>query len=234
MISIIIPTFNEHNQGLLKQILGSLCLKKNVEIICVDSFSSDGTYELLQSFPVKTIQVNTNSRAQRLNIGIENSSYDLVLLHHPRSLIDPSALDYLAKNKDVLFWGGLTHQFDKDHYLLKFTSWYSNHVRAIVREIVYLDHCIFFNKKLLKDTPYLPVVDIFEDTLLSQKLKKAAPCTIIPYTSTTSSIRFNKNGIWAQGFLNQVLKLCFLLGLSDSFMNRIYERGIYLNSKYNS
>ena len=35
-----------------------------------------------------------------------------------------------------------------------------------------------------------------------------------------------------QAMMNQVLKLGYMLGVSDKVMNRVYEKGLNLNSKY--
>ena len=211
-----------------------------VEVICVDSFSKDNTVQIIESkkapeFNIRMIQCETNSRAKRLNIGIKEAIGEVVFLHHPRSIIDRNSLNYLAENYNQLSWGGLTHKFDRNHYLLKFTSWYSNQIRGKWRSILYLDHCIFFRRELLEnDKSPVPEVDIFEDTYLSLKLKKItkSSAVILPFNSQTSAIRFEKNGIWLQAIMNQILKICYMLNVPHKTMNKIYEKGLSLNSRY--
>lgn len=173
------------------------------------------------------------SRAERLNIGFHRAKGQIVLFHHPRSVIDLSGIHFLIQrsldHQRILFWGGFTHRFDFSHPLLNFTSWYSNKVRA-KRGIVYLDHGVFFDRGLWKRD--LPNVDIFEDTLLSNEFRKSCMPKILPFTSMTSAIRFQKNGVFKQAFMNQVMKVGFHLRISHSVMNRLYERGLELNSKY--
>ena len=232
MITIIIPTFNELSHSYLLPNLENLSKQNNVEIICVDGGSTDGTLLLLDSKPVKVIRLNTNSRSVRLNAGILESSGEMILLHHPRSKIDLRALDYLQNLMPM--WGGLKHQFDlkKIPLLLRFTSWYSNEVRGKLKSIVYLDHCIFAKRSLLIDVGKIPEVDIFEDTELSIKLRKICNAKIIPFKSVTSAVRFKKNGIWFQAILNQILKIGYLCNVSNKKMNKIYEKGLQLNSNY--
>jgi hypothetical protein len=138
-------------------------------------------------------------------MGIDAAKGAVVLLHHPRSVIDPHGIRWLydkaqlhkestkeTETKD--WWGGFTHQFDNDndgngntmgisnrpiistHWLLRFTSWYSNTIRSRPRSILfgygnilYLDHCIFFTRAAL--TRPIPPVQIFEDTELSMILR---------------------------------------------------------------
>ena len=78
----------------------------------------------------------------------------------------------------------------------------------------------------------IPDVDIFEDTLLSQKLQAFGDLQILPFNSMTSSIRFKKNGLLKQSLMNQWLKIAFMFNLSLENMNKIYEKGLALNSKY--
>ncbi len=231
MITVIIPTFNEMRLGYLQKNLEQLSQIKNIEIICVDSFSSDGTAELINKYPqVKLIKVETNSRAVRYNTGINYAANEMILLNHPRSIVSPKGIEYLKQCKHD--WGGFTHKFDASSALLNFTSWYSNNIRANLKNIFYLDHCIFAKKELLQIVGLIPTVDIFEDTLLCKRLKKYHKGTLIPFEVITSAIRFKTNGIIRQALLNQILKLAFNLKLPNRLINLIYEKGINLNSQY--
>lgn len=215
MLSVVIPTDRQTQCPILERTLSSLSQMKNLEVICID-------------------KKEAHSRAERLNIGFHRSQGDVILFHHPRSFVDPIGIQVLIdKSLDKgrnIFWGGFTHRFDIHHPILKFTSWYSNKVRGGGRSILYLDHCIFFDRQLWKKD--LPNVDIFEDTLLSFEFRKVVKSILLPYLSTTSSIRFQKNGILKQALLNQALKLAFHLNVPDKLMNKVYDRGLRLNSDY--
>lgn len=210
MLSVVIPTNNETDNPFFMRTLQSLSQFNQIEVICIDK--SDAP-----------------SRAERLNIGFQRATGSMILFHHPRSYLDPQGIQFLLENKNKKFWGGFTHKFDVNHPLLKFTSWYSNRIRGQRQGVIYLDHCIFFHRSLWLGP--LPSIEIFEDTILSQNLNRQLPIVILPFVSETAAIRFTKNGIWWQSFMNQILKLGFHLGISHDKMNRIYERGLNLNSK---
>ncbi len=198
-----------------------------------DQFKNSKTlFNSLQD--VEVIYVNRSeaiTRAERLNIGFYRSHGTMVLFYHPRSYVSPEGLKYLSTISEQKIWGAFTHQFDERHWLLDFTSWYSNHVRPKKSGVIYLDHCIFFHRSLfLQD---IPLVDIFEDTLLTKSLSKQQKPIILPFHSTTSAVRFKANGIYRQAFYNQILKLGHHLGLPHDKMNRFYEKGLGLNSTYN-
>lgn len=231
-LSVVIPTFNEIKNNFLERILERLTSVDGIEIICADSNSSDGTRELIQKYNCTLVDIDTNLRSIRQNVGIENATYDLILLHHPRSLLSVDGLEYLMSQGEKLKWGGFTHSFDMKHYLLDFTSWYSNEVRVKKRGILYLDHCIFFRKSLVRANPIVPEIEIFEDTALSENLQVLGHPTFLPFPAITSAIRFQHNGIWRQSILNQALKIGYLLKVPQGIMNSFYEKGLSLNSKY--
>jgi len=233
VISVIIPTYNELHLGVLPRALETLRSVNDVEIICVDRQSTDGTVEFLRQQPqVCLLRSTSNSRGQRLNEGIAHAKGEVVVLHHPRSVLDVAGLEFLRARPE-LPWGGFVHCFDHRHPLLRFTSWYSNHVRLKRKGIVYLDHCIFFRKQLVDPHEMIPDVDIFEDTALSLKLLESLGMPfLVPHHSTTSAVRFVKNGVVRQAIMNQVLKLGYSRGWDHQKMNRFYERRVPLNSKY--
>ena len=139
MLSVILPTYNEAQSGYLEPILSILAQLQDAEVIVVDSGSTDGTLELIEKRGF-TLFVNEGaSRAARLNTGIAAATGETIFLHHPRSLVQPEGFkaveEYAAAHAGC--WGGLSHQFDFDHALLRFTSWYSNKVRCDRSGIIY-------------------------------------------------------------------------------------------------
>ena len=182
----------------------------------------------------------------KLQAGIDASSGAVILLHHPRSLVDPAGLVWLYKKAATVdknnssssssssWWGGFTHKFDKVHWLLRFTSWYSNRIRPMLSRILYLDHCIFFTQNAL--TRKIPPVSVFEDTELSKILRESCrdPPEVAPYLSVTSAIRFVANGVLRQAMLNQWMKLLYYCGLHHQVMNKTYEKGLGLNGSVDS
>ena len=172
MISVVLPVLEDEKTGWLARIEARLAEVDGLEIV----------------------RATGKNRAERLQRGIEAASSDVVLLHHPRTLIERAGIEWLRDHAEEVSWGGFTHAFDADHYLLRFTSWYSNRIRAARKGILYLDHCIFLRRALL--TRPIPSVDIFEDTELSKILRESGPPAILPFVAKTSSVRFTTNGVW--------------------------------------
>jgi hypothetical protein len=212
MLSIVIPTDPEEKDALFSKTLENLKSDLDIEIIYISKAMAP-------------------SRAERMNLGFQRSKGQIVLFHHPRSFIEKEGIYYLEQwskqKRKPYFWGGFTHRFDRSHFLLKFTSWYSNEIRFKRKGIVYLDHCIFFSREIWSKD--LPPWKIFEDTVLSSFFLEKSKPVLLNFVSTTSSIRFTKNGILYQLILNSIMKILFYLGVSNARINALYEKGLSLN-----
>ncbi|MGB3299689.1 MAG: glycosyltransferase [Phormidesmis sp.] len=235
MFSVVLPCFNESRHGYLPKILENLCEQTGrKQLIAVISPSNDDTLAILQQFPsVETVETNAINRAQRLNVGIQASRGEFVLLHHPATLLPKKNALHQAesalKNAD---WGGFAHSFDMDHWLLRFTSWYSTAVRSRHQSILYLDHCIFARRQALIDIGGVPDMDIFEDTALSLALAKRGKPAIAPGKVITSARRFRSRGIYQQAAVNQLLKLMYLTRQDPKMLNWLYESKSQINVSY--
>ena len=228
MITAILSSFNEHDNPIFWaniELLRGAC-----ELIIVDGGSQDGTFARFRGMGVCVHLAPGASRAQRYNLGMDQAHGDWIILVHSRSLMSLDTLQQLEREVPQRVWGGFTHSFDQDHPMLKFTSWYSNQVRGALASIFYLDHCLFFSRDLLSDARF-PDVHIFEDTYFCRQLRRVTRGRRLPAIVVTSAVRFQKNGFARQALMNQVMKVLFFAGVSEKWMNRIYERGLSLNMK---
>ena len=226
-ISIVIPTCNEKKDSYLTKMARVYPSTPDIEYILVDQGTSKEILSFLNRPDFDIHSVHAPTRAERLNIGIHLAQSQMILCHHPRSIIEENGLRFLIENSSRLNWGGFSHSFDHQNFGLKLTSWYSNNIRPRFSKILYLDHCIFFKKELFKKD--IPPIPIFEDTELSYILAKNGPPQILPYKATTSAIRFQTNGFFKQAIMNQKLKIDFHRGRSRQKMNQDYENNLNLN-----
>lgn len=237
MISVVLPCVNEVRHGYLPQIIENLQAQAGAkELIAVVSPSTDETLPLLRSASqFRVITTPATNRAQRLNVGIQASQGDIVLLHHPATLLPPQTallqVGQAFQAPDVL-WSGFRHQFDLDHWLLRYTSWYSSTIRPRWGRILYLDHCLAVRRSLLTDIGGVPDLDIFEDTVLSQQLRRHGAPYMLPDRVVTSARRYRHRGIYQQAILNQLLKTMYHLKLDPRWLNRLYEQQVQINVTY--
>ena len=230
--SLIIPTFNEANNDLYLQNLQEHGKSSHVEIIIVDAGSTDQTHSISEAQCTHFITEKNSTRGHRLNIGSELARGDWIVWVHPRTRIKKECLDELtALDSKKYAWGAWTHSFDKLDELLRWTSWYSNHIRGDRRSIFYLDHCLFIHQELYQkfSKPLFVDVAIFEDTLVSIKLREQQKAFRLKTKTMTSSIRFQKNGFFKQALLNFKAKVQFHLKFSHELINKDYEKNLSLN-----
>lgn len=226
MISIIIPVLNEVRHQYLERIFDALEQQEgDFEVIVVDSGSTDETLSLCQRAD-QIIQVPSCNRAMRMNTGAEAAQGDILLFHHPRSVLPSGALQSLHKalQDEKLVGGGFTHSFDypKWNPLMAYTSWHSNKIRGR-RGVIYLDHCLFVRKPVFEDIGGFDNIDIFEDTVFPLEMRKRGRSIILPEKIKTSPVRFLKRGMLKQVLVNQLLKVGFLCGISPQRLNQWYE-----------
>ncbi|HAN46854.1 MAG TPA: glycosyl transferase [Cyanobacteria bacterium UBA8156] len=234
MVSILLPCVQELRHGYLPRILHNLTTQTgNWEIVAAVSPSTDGTAELLATYPqVRVLPGLARNRAQRLNAALAASTGEYVLLHHPATLLpEKTAIAEIERLLANYVWGAFRHRFDLEHGLLAFTSWYANEIR-FRRGIVYFDHGVFVRRVALVQVGGVPDLDIFEDTALSDRLRRLGPPAQSPLTVITSARRFRQRGIYRQALLNQALKLCYHLRVDPLVLNRWYEQSFPINVQY--
>lgn len=237
MISVVLPCVNELRHGYLPKVIDNLQAQQGErELIAIVSPSADDTLSLLQAASqFRVIESSAQNRAQRLNVGIQASQGEVVLLHHPATLLPPeTALMQIDKafQDPLVMWSGFRHQFDLQHWLLGYTSWYSSTVRSRWGRILYLDHCVAVRRSLLNDIGGVPDMDIFEDTVLSQRLRPYGAPVMLPGTVITSARRYRNRGVYRQALMNQMLKVMYHLKLDPRWMNRLYEQKVQINVTY--
>ena len=237
VISVVLPCLNEIRHGYLPQIMENLVAQTGPkELIAVISPSADGTDKLLAQVPqIRVIESAVTNRAQRLNVGIAASQGEVILLHHPATLLPPqqalTLIEQTFQDPQVM-WSGFRHRFDLDHWLLRYTPWYSTVVRPQFGRILYLDHCLAVRRSLLTEIGGVPEMDIFEDTALSQRLGQYSAPVILPESVVTSARRYRSRGVYKQALLNQALKLMYHLNIDPQWMNRLYEQKVQINVTY--
>lgn len=217
-LSIIIPLRGMAGAGYTDRRLQQFQGLEGVEVILV------GPDELLGNRPsfVKAVRVSSGNRAQQFNAGALAAQGEVLLLHHSRSVLRSQDVQLLQRMPQV-HWGGYSHRFDAQGWQYSFTSWYSNVVRADLRSIFYFDHCLFVRRDLFRTVGGVPEIDIFEDHALCKKLRAHYQGQRLKAYCQTSARRFQENGFVKQSAVNQLVKVGFLLGLSDKKLNAVYE-----------
>lgn len=226
----VFSIYNEAENSYLWKNL-DLLMKHKQTLIVVDGGSEDATVKLLHERGITPLVVPKTTRGQRYDLGIQHSTARDLIFVHPRTLLAETSLSQAAGLPLTHDWGAFTHSFDAQHFLLQFTSWWSNCIRGDLRGIYYLDHVLWARRSILSQASGFPHAAIFEDTLFCKKLLAFGKPIRLKDTTVTSAIRFKKNGLTKQILKNQLAKFKYYFGLNSDQINHHYESGLDLNGQ---
>lgn len=143
-LSVIIPTGNEvHN---IEAVIASVDFAD--EILVVDSFSTDGTFEKAQQLATRVIQREYEYSASQKNWAIPQATYEWILLvdadERVTAELKNEILEFLKNPTDtyVAFWIGR-----KNHFMgreVKFSGWRNDKVIRLFKR----DFCSYEDKKV--------------------------------------------------------------------------------------
>ena len=132
-LTAIIPTGNEiHN---IEDVIASVNFAD--EILVVDSFSTDGTYEIAQTMATRVIQRPFDYPASQKNWAIPQATNEWILLvdadERITTELKDEILDLLKKNpqEHVAYWIGRKNHFMGEH--VKFSGWRNDKVIRLFR-----------------------------------------------------------------------------------------------------
>lgn len=219
-ISIIIPTWNEaagieaFESHLLQRINQA---QVECEVLFSDGFSSDGTYDKIQSLKIQA----ASGRAAQMNAAAKKATGDLLFFLHADSRIHEKALDAIASCEAP--WGCFRLAFDHRHPLLGIIAFNSD-LRVRLRRVVFGDQGIFIKKDLFERIQGFANLPIMEDYQLSLDLKKLG---IKPHRINlpilTSARRFLETGVLKTMVKMQIYQHQFRRGKNIHAIQKEYE-----------
>ena len=201
-ISIIIPTLNEaKNIGTLLSHLITVSAHHVLEIIVVDGGSTDRTLNIvneLKSVTNKLVIKLINSpkgRAKQMNLGASQALGDVLYFLHADTF-PPAQFDNLIIQKiETQEWAGCFRmKFDSSHWWLRLAGWLTRFNHKACRGG---DQSLFITTSLFNElNGFNEKFTIYEDQEFINRLYKRNEFTVIPKWITTSSRRYESNGIW--------------------------------------
>lgn len=210
MVTIIIPTYNEVSKiiNIQKQLIK---LKGEFEVIFVDGFSEDGTFEQIKYRKLQT----KKSRSNQMNTASYLANGDYIWFLHADSILQSDSISAIENSNSEI--GCFSLKFSDKNPLLKLIAFFSN-LRVDFRNIAFGDQGIFIKKTLFFNIGKYSKIPLMEDYDLSLRLKKYGyKFKRLKTNITTSPRRFKKNGIIKTIILMQVLQYKFRKG------DNIYE-----------
>jgi len=220
-VSIIIPVLNEEQSiNALLQQLQSYRLQGH-EIIVVDGGSQDETIKVAKSLCDQLISSEAG-RARQMNKGAELSKNEILWFLHADTIIPDESVESIQQALSENDWGRFDIHLSGTHFLFRIIEKMIN-IRSCVFSIATGDQGIFLKRSIFKTVNGYSNIPLMEDVELSKKLKKISRAVCLNNKLTTSSRRWEKNGILITVFLMWKLRFLYWLGMSAKRLSLQYK-----------
>ncbi len=223
MISVVIPTFNEATT--IERTLGGLQALRRAghEVIVVDGASNDKT--LLRARPLAD-QVLTAQcgRASQMNAGARIAQGDVLWFLHADCL-PPTDADHLILNalkKKRAVWGHFDVCLSGSDFLYRIIELMMN-LRSRLSGIATGDQGIFVTRDAFTQIGGFPDILLMEDIAISKRLRTYGRPICLRQKLTTSSRRWEKQGVWRTILMMWRLRLAYALGTNPEKLARLYR-----------
>ena len=231
-ISIIIPTLNEaENIGALLSHLITVSTDYVLEIIVVDGGSTDRTLAIVKDVKESTNKLviklinSPKGRAKQMNLGASQALGDVLYFLHADTF-PPTQFDNLIMQKIAAQeWAGCFRmKFDSSHWWLRLAGWLTRFNHKACRGG---DQSLFITTTLFNELQgFNEKFTIYEDQEFINRLYKRNEFTVIPEWITTSSRRYDSNGIWKLQYHFWTIYFKKFFGASADDLHAYYIKNI--------
>lgn len=222
-LSIIIPTLNE--AAVIRHTLLALqgLRQAGHEVIVVDGGSTDQSAALAR--PLADLVLHApRGRAQQMNAGAQHATGNTLLFLHADTRLpkDAAALIAAGMKARAKSWGRFDLRLTGNHPVMRLIEFMIN-LRSRLSGIASGDQAIFVTKFLFCISGGFPEIGLMEDIALSRRLKRRCGAPLcLPDQVTTSSRRWERNGIVRTILLMWCLRLAYALGADPDHLARVY------------
>ena len=203
-IATIVPTLNE--AGCIRACLNRLIDVGAVDIVVVDSGSTDGTADIVRREfeQIKLIEIASANRGRQMNIGVEHTGADILLFVHADLLVpEPSLVQIRAAVAGGALGGGFKKRYVPGTAGLR--------LYALLLNTVYLPcfglvgtNAIFVRRDVFRSVGGFATGHM-EDLSFSRALRRRGRVEILPGPVMVSARRYVRNGITRQILRNALL-----------------------------
>jgi rSAM/selenodomain-associated transferase 2 len=221
--SIIIPTLNE--APIITSTLTRLqTLRPVVEIIIADGGSTDNTVDLAAAYADQVIS-SAPGRALQMNAGASQANGDVLIFLHADTLLPEKALDLIKQSiSSTSPWGRFDIRLSGRQFMFRVIAQMMNW-RSRLTGIATGDQVIFVSKEAFYAAGQYPEINLMEDIALCKALNTISTPVCLNAKVTSSSRRWEQNGIFQTIVLMWVIRLLCFLGADPNVLAQLYAKG---------
>jgi len=222
-LSVIIPALNE--ACCIRDILQQLqaLRAQGHEVILVDGGSCDETIALAQPL-VDQLLPAPSGRALQMNLGAQAARGRVLwFLHADTRVPDQAARLIIEAVQQAGSWGRFDVRLSGDKVLLRLVERMMNW-RSRLTGVASGDQGIFVTRELFEQIGGFAELPLMEDIDLSRRLKSQQRPVCLRDTLTTSSRRWEQQGILRTVVLMWYLRLAYFLGVSPARLAMHYDQ----------
>jgi rSAM/selenodomain-associated transferase 2 len=222
-LSVIVPTLNE-GETLAVGLHDLQALRgRGAEVILVDGGSTDDTVAQA-SGRADRVLLAPRGRAAQMNAGAQVALGDILLFLHAdtRLPVDADRLIYEGLHANGREWGRFNIRLSSPAWGLRVIAFMMNW-RSRLTGIATGDQGIFVQRALFEAVGGYPDIPLMEDIVLSRNLRRHGRPLCLRAMVTTSSRRWERNGVVRTMLLMWRLRLAFFFGADPARLERIYR-----------
>lgn len=220
-LAIVIPVLNEADR--IENLLTALQAIRSDghEIIIADGGSSDATRARAAALADRVVQ-SPRGRARQMNAGAAVASADALFFLHADCALPADAaalvLAALARRR----WGRFDIRLDGERFIFRVVEWFMN-TRSRCSGISTGDQGLFIERKLFESVGGFAPIALMEDIAITNTLRAIEAPICLRERITTSSRRWEKNGVWHTIWLMWRLRFAYWRGADPAELARIYD-----------
>lgn len=224
LLSIIIPVLNEADclDQTLRDLLSRQWVKHRCEIIVSDGGSGDDSLDIVQRHRCKIVH-SGRGRACQMNTAGRIAQGRILLFLHADSSLPENFGDLIDGDSS---WGFFRLRLSGNAPVYRFIESAIN-LRTRISRVAGGDQGLFFERRFFESLGGYPRIPLMEDIAISKKARRLAPPLIIEPAITSSSRRWQQQGIVKTVLLMWSLRFAYWLGVDPARLHRIYypQRG---------
>jgi rSAM/selenodomain-associated transferase 2 len=222
VLSIIVPALDEAaNLDRLIPELATGC--PGAEIVVVDGGSADGTASLVRRHAMVRWLESERGRARQMNAGARASRGDVLLFLHADSALPDGAAAAIARAlaSPAVVGGRFDVRFSNPRWPFRMIAAFMNR-RSRWTRICTGDQGIFVRRAAFETLGGYADIPLMEDIDLTRRLKRLGHVACLDLRITTSSRKWEHDGIARTILLMWTLRLLYFCGVDPALLHRWY------------